>query len=464
MKSVFYIVLLFASGLFTSCQKSQITTSPDAILLFSSLNLTSDTLHFDTVFTSAGSTTQIVKIFNLNAQKLRLDRIHLFGGSSSAYKINLSGLSGTDYSNIEIPAGDSIYLFAKVYIDPNAASQPFLVQDSIGFDFNGKSSIIQLEAYGQNAHYLRGQTIINDTTWTNELPIVLLGQTTVVENKILSIAKGTKIYSHANAVLRVNGSLQVNGDTAIQDRVFFTNDRLDEGYSTLSGSWPGIVFGINSRDNVLNYTTVQNAASAIVDTNDVALPTPKIILNGCIINNVSGNGLLLRNSNITATNCLISNCGQNIHISYGGSYNFRFTTVAGMNNRQVYHQNPSIALSNYNSQDQDAPLDVVFRNCIVWGSGNFASEISTAAKGSSAWSVLFDHSLIQALPANITASNAVLGQDPLFFLTDNDRILYDFHLLANSPGKNAGTSISGANTDLDGLARDASNPSIGCYE
>jgi predicted amidophosphoribosyltransferase len=58
--------------LFISCTKDSFITSPAALI-----GLSDDTLHFDTVFTSVGSVTQSLKIFNLNDQKLRLSNIEL---------------------------------------------------------------------------------------------------------------------------------------------------------------------------------------------------------------------------------------------------------------------------------------------------------------------------------------------------------------------------------------------------
>ncbi|HXS56850.1 MAG TPA: hypothetical protein VN726_12055, partial [Hanamia sp.] len=59
MKRLFLI--FFSAILFFSCKKESFTTSGDARLYTSA-----DTLAFDTVFTSAGSVTQLFKIFNDN--------------------------------------------------------------------------------------------------------------------------------------------------------------------------------------------------------------------------------------------------------------------------------------------------------------------------------------------------------------------------------------------------------------
>ncbi|HRF23101.1 MAG TPA: hypothetical protein PLR98_03030, partial [Chitinophagaceae bacterium] len=84
-------------------------TSPDA-----RVRISADTLKYDTVFVTAGSVYQKFSIVNENNQKLRLTSIKLMGGSASAYKINVDGVSGVSFNNIELDANDSLYVFVQV--------------------------------------------------------------------------------------------------------------------------------------------------------------------------------------------------------------------------------------------------------------------------------------------------------------------------------------------------------------
>ncbi|HZE85336.1 MAG TPA: hypothetical protein VE035_13570, partial [Puia sp.] len=103
------LILLFAAALILSCQKDSFITSKGAIVGFSS-----DTLFFDTVFTTAGSVTQSVKIFNGNDQKLRLSDLKLMGGNKSFFSINVDGYPGPEKKDLELEAGDSLYIFVVV--------------------------------------------------------------------------------------------------------------------------------------------------------------------------------------------------------------------------------------------------------------------------------------------------------------------------------------------------------------
>src|SRR6185295_18521940 len=145
-----FIASLFFTGIIIcSCKKDSFITSPQAIL-----GLSTDSLTFDTVFTSAGSITKSFKILNLNNQKLQLSKIKLLGGASSSFKINVDGTAATEVNNIDIEADDSLYVFVQVNIDPNAGNLPFIISDSILINYNGNDEFVKLQAYGQNAVFL----------------------------------------------------------------------------------------------------------------------------------------------------------------------------------------------------------------------------------------------------------------------------------------------------------------------
>src|ERR1044071_9648199 len=244
---------------FYSCKKDSFITSPDA-----QVRISADELKFDTVFTTTGSITQTFKIINENDQKLRLSSIKLMGGNSSYFKINADGIIGPQVSNIEIDANDSVYVSVCVSINQSSANLPFIVKDSIQVNYNGNTQQVNLEAWGQNAHFFRNKEITADETWNNDLPYVILGSLTVDPNKKLTINKGCKIYVHADAPILVDGTIEINGAKDTVDRVYFRGDRLDEPYNDFPAGWPGIFFRASSKDNIFNYAVIKNAYQAIV--------------------------------------------------------------------------------------------------------------------------------------------------------------------------------------------------------
>ena len=257
MKTALLITLSLAI-LLLACRKDSFITSADA-----NISISADTLHYDTVFTSVGSVTQSFKIFNENNQKLRLSSVKLMGGASSAFKINVDGFATSEATNLEIEANDSLYVFVQVNIDPATGNLPFIIRDSIQISYNGNNRLVQLEAWGQNAHFLRNKEVTSGETWTNDLPYVIQGYLYVAPDQTLTIEKGCRIYVHADAPIIIDGTLKVNGEKDTIDRVYFNGDRLDEPYKDYPASWPGIYFRTASKDNVMNYAVIKNSYQSI---------------------------------------------------------------------------------------------------------------------------------------------------------------------------------------------------------
>ena len=109
-------------------------TDSSAVLEFSN-----DSILFDTVFTTVGSTTQILKLYNRNSDRISISRIELEGGSLSPYRINVDGIPGYVHSDIEIAGDDSLYIFVEVTLDPSNTNLPFVVEDRILFQTNGNN-------------------------------------------------------------------------------------------------------------------------------------------------------------------------------------------------------------------------------------------------------------------------------------------------------------------------------------
>jgi hypothetical protein len=457
---------LFILGgiVFFSCKKENFITSPQA-----QLGLSSDTLSYDTVFTSAGSITKSFKIFNRNNQKLRLSKVKLAGGALSPFKMNVDGIFTTEANNIDIEANDSLYVFVQVNVNPNAANLPFIIRDSILINYNGNSRFIQLQAYGQNANFLKNTKITGNVTWASTLPYVILGRITIDTTATLTISSGRKIYFHADAPMLVDGTLKVTGTKA--SPVTFTSDRLDPDYKDLPAAWPGIYFRNTSKDNNLKFAVIKNAYQAVVVQNPSINANPKLILSQTIIDNAYDAGLLAINTSIQADNSLISNCGSNIFIVLGGIHQFTHCTVASYGNFYVEHKNPVLQVTNFitqNNQIITASLNANFTNCIFWGEGgNVDDEVVVSKQGTSAFNVTFDHVLYKALhdPSNSTFIASIKNQTPLFDSINTTKRVFDFHFNnnANSPAINKGIP-STFTKDLDDRPRANGLPDLGCYE
>jgi len=446
-----------------SCKKESFSDNPSL-----RLQTSADSLHFDTVFTSTGSVTQFIKVINTNDEGLRVNSIRLAGGAASPFRINVDGFAGPQVQNLDIAANDSLYIYVTVTIDPTAGALAFIVEDSIEISYNGNVKKIQLDAYGQNAHFFRNRNITATEAWENDLPYVILDGLTVAPGATLTIGEGCRIYMHANAPLIIQGTLNVEGDHWDSTRVVFAGDRLDIPYRDFPAGWPGILFTETSRDNSIRYGIIKNAYQGIVVTDPA--PGTKLKLYESIIDNAYDIGLLAVNSSVEARNVLISNCGRNLALVKGGQYSFTHCTVASFSNLFIQHKEPVLLLTNYLSQNNvvtTADLQAIFRNCIFWGdnSGFVDNEIVLGKEGSSAYNVLFDGLLWRgaaALPL-ATVQGEIRNENPQFDTINVSERRFSFRLKDGSPALDKGAPAS-VFTDLDGALRPVGLPDLGAYE
>ena len=462
MKLVHIIIAIFlVVATLPSCKKDTFITSNAYI------SLSSDTLNFDTVFTSTGSITQSFKLFNRNNQKLRLSEVKLMGGANSYFKLNLDGTAGTSFFGIEMDANDSLYGYVMVNIKQTSQNTPFVIRDSIRITFNGDTTYVQLKASGQNARFLKNATITKDTTWTNDLPIVVNGSLTVNNEATLTILQGTKVYLGAHSSIIINGSLQAVGDKYDSTRISFQCDRLDAPYNNLPGSWPGIFFNSTSSNNLMQYCNIKNANEGVSVTSQISGTNVMLTLNQCIFDNIKDVAIGGVNTSISATNCLVSNSGNNVVLSSGGQYRFNQCTIVGYDNSNISHTKPVMSISNTDSSNKVYSLDCSILNSIIYGSSGIVNnELSITKKsGTQHYEVAFTNTLYKSqddISSLATLTNCKVNQLPLFVNVKTDSA-FNFRLADNSPCLNAGAN-STTTIDILGNARPSFNPDLGCYQ
>ena len=449
--------LLFSLG----CKKESFITSKDAYI-----RLSEDTLHFDTVFTVLGSTTQYLKLFNANDKKLKISSLELMGGAASFFKLNVDGISGTNFTNLELEANDSLYLFATVKINPTIANLPFLVRDSVKIEFNGNTKWLQLQAYGKNARFMRGYTITKDSTLKSDLPIVILDSLTVKEGATLTIEKGANLFIHPNAAIIIKGSLIAIGDTS--NKIVFQGIRIDEPYKNYPGGWPGIYFAPSSKNNVLKYCVLKNAYQGVALDNPSTNTKLKLVLEQCILDNIFDKAIVCSNSSFSATNCLISNVGFGLYIVSGGNYILNHCTFFSTSNAFLSHKESLITLSNTNADKTNSnQLNLTINNSIIYGDGGFVEdEIAVPLKSSVSFSAVMNNVVYKQKTVlnDVVFNQSYKNINPLFDSIDVSRRYYSFRLKNGSPCINAATNLPVVNIDLDGRLRLDGMPDIGCYE
>jgi hypothetical protein len=471
----FLFILLLVQGLiYMAChpERNYIEES-DAGLTF-----TLDTVYFDTVFTTIGTVTQSFRIKNPHKQFIKIDEITLAGGESSVFRINVDGVPGVRFTGLEIAPRDSMYLFVEATLDPNLSPEILRIQDSILFLTNGNLQDVDLVAWGQDVHIIRDSLIEVNTTWTAEKPYLILGYAYVDSLSTLEIDPGTSIYLHRDALLFVEGSLEVNG--TMEAPVTFGGDRLEEFYKDIPGQWGLIYLSENSRNNRIDYAEIRNGTVGIlISASPESGLRPDLTISNSLINTMSSNGIYALNAELTATNLVIGDCGGSCAgLIYGGSYDFTHCTFS--NNWPSYFSNrqlPALFLADYfGNYDEDGNLVVYaggvfekasFQNSIIWGSARM--ELVIDSYDDTPLNYLFDHCLTKIDEDSLDYlqdpffSNIINNENPLLL----DTIPHLFHLDTLSPAIDAGLADHAITLPFDGngnnrLADEA--PDLGAFE
>ncbi len=473
LKSLFRFIaglLLIVLG-FSSCQQETFIIESSAKLRFSA-----DTVQFDTIFSTFGSTTRWLMIYNPFSKSLKVSSIRLAGGSGSMFRINVDGSKGTLFTDVEIRPRDSLYILVAVTINPSGNNNPVIVGDSIIFETNGNTQKVQLLAWGQDIHLMPKNQIIKTQTWTADKPYLVQGYLAVDSAETLTIEAGTKIYFHRSSFMFVAGKIIVNG--SFQQPVIFQGDRLEQDFKDIPGQWGAIIIMEGSTGNKIDYAEIRNPTVGIQIGADSTYFKQDIIISNTKILNSSYYGIWAFDAKITAWNDVIADCGQwALGLLRGGDYNFTHCTVS---NRGVLFANrtqPSVVLSNYIDKTDYKGIitrysgdltNASFDNSIIYGNMDNEIGLAYSAQGG-IFNYKFDHCLLKISPGILSISdtshfNFIISDKLPGFIKPET---YNFELDTLAAAKDAGM-INFAYThpfDFKGNSRISDKgPDLGAYE
>ncbi len=380
--SVAFVAVVFTAFFFSGgCRKEQFGNGP--------ITFSTDTLTFDTVFATFGSTTRYFKVYNENSKAVKINDLRLMHLVGTQFRINVDGVSGDQFSEVEIPAKDSIYVFVEVTVNPNDQTTPYVIIDDVVFTMGSKTETVHLQAFGQNAHFHYGEEITASTTWTSDLPHVVITKDTVPGVYVrcgatLTINPGCKIFFAGNSALFVEGTLKAEANNW-NDSIVFQGARLESYYDEKPGQWFGIVFLRNNNcvpkgffDHcVINESSygIYAGAGLSSDISDYLGPTkrPEVSIKNSVIKNGLYNTVYGFNAKIIAENSLFYVAGEHlVKLGLGGEYSFYHCTLFNNGSRYVAHEKEALLLSNLladgNSNVYEEPLKTTFTNCIIYGS------------------------------------------------------------------------------------------------
>ena len=383
---------------FSSCRKDF-----DTIPSTGQLEFSKDSVLLNRVFDSISSSTQNFKVYNRSDDDITIPRISLGRGEASFYRLNVDGIPGKSFENIDILAHDSIYVFVEATVDfEQVTDKDFFYRDSVVFYSDIREQDVKLEALVMDVHLIRpdrqqqpdgsflyeaivlgsdkdgnpigvkGSLLSGNTTCTNDKPYLVYGYIGVPTGATLTINAGATFYFHNNSgiIVQNGASIKVNGQ--LEQNVLFEDDRLEPDYEDVGGQWGTIWLMAGSKENVIDHAIIKNnIIGVLVDSTGSNAPT--LTISNTQVYNTSNYAILAREAIISGKNLVTGSSGAATIACWGGSYEFTHCTFA---NYWVGNFRDGIDLRNYLTYFEEDGTEVVipkellaatFTNCIIDG-------------------------------------------------------------------------------------------------
>lgn len=465
--------LLFLPLFLASCIEDGVTTSAADQPEFST-----DTVRMGSLLTLGPSPTSSFKVYNRHGKILNISEIGFRDDDAGQFRINVDGMSGRSFSNVEIRPNDSIFVFVEATLAETGQNLPVEVLAHIDFRVNGVTSTMPVKATGQDVTRLKGDTrFTEDTSLSPGKPYQVYDSVVVEAGVTLTLPQGTRLLMHDDAAIIVHGSLRIQG--AVDNPVEITGDRsgfvaASIPYEVMSGQWRGIRFSPASSGNVISHASIRNSEEGIIlEHCGGTRELPALTIHNSVVRNTKNYVVEARYSSLVAVGCEFTDASLGILRLVGGEHqvvqctlgNYYLFTAIGGPALQLEHVDPGDPdePEPENPADKEQPwLSADISNTIIYGLG---SDLS--------------HGDLTGLP--VTLRNCLLksaGSDDGNFINclwDTDPVfgvwregyVFDYRVAADSPAVGAGdpavltTPLS--ETDMSGASR-LPLPTLGAYQ
>jgi hypothetical protein len=452
---------LYALISVTACRK------PFSFSETGELSFSTDSVKFDTIFTTLPSPTRRLVFRNQSNNHLKISSIELASGAASDFQLIINGDATNTLRDFELAKGDSAYIFVSF----KSPVRDAYAADRILFKTKDKVQSVVVSAYVRDAYFLADTFIACDTTFTSDKAIVVDGPLFVPEGCTLTMQPGTHLYFTSRkgadfnpaSYLIVSGTLKIQG--TFENPVILQGNRLDPDYAERGGQWFGVYLTRYAQNCEIRHAQIKNAVFG-VRTDSISISSaPKLRLIQTEIRNMEYYGIWMVGfaapvstaQVISAENVLVANCAkQALRVNGGGQAEFKHCTFASFN-FNFNRKEPLVFLNNF-GQTFAYPLDVKFSNSVIYGQQE--SELLFEDAGiPQAFSVWFDHCLLKHNDV-VPGEQNIFNEDPLFL----DPRLYDFRPASGSPLIDKGMNL-GIFVDLNNNPRPVGNGyDIGSYE
>lgn len=487
--SVLLLLFFFFSLGFLSCDDVEVfTTDRSAVLQFSR-----DKVEFDSVITTVPSSTQTLIVYNRGSKGLRIASVHLEKGSSSPFRVNVTGqdLSQTPdnyVTDFEVWRRDSIIVRMEVTLPFTDTDVPHRVSDNLVFTLeSGVQQRIGLTVVGRDAHFLRNVTLTSDATITGQRPTVVYGPLIVDKGVTLTLAEGAELLFHEGAGLQVKGTLKATG--SLEKPVVLRGDRLDHmfdylPYDRLPGRWGGVELAATSTGNDLQYVDIHGAKFGLLCLAS-SMEASKLKLVNSRLHSIAGDGIAATDCQIEVINTEISNTLGHCVSLLGGDSRFVHCTLAQFYPLDANRGN-ALTIAAMENKTYHALVRADFVNCVITGYADDVVLIPSLDKDVSAdianqqrnyqFTNCFMATVVPPgdvyVPRfqNIVFDNenrSAGGHENNFALMDTHAMVYRFTPVAGSAIRGAADPAVALDYPLDrmGHSRTEDNaPDAGCYE
>lgn len=465
------IFMAFAAVLavtLASCIEDAVTTSPSAQPVFST-----DTLRLGQIFTLDASPTHRFTVYNRNDKGISISSIRFADDPANIFRLNVDGMSGRDFGNVEIRANDSIFVFVEATLPENGSNLPVDIVSHLEFTCNGVTSSLPVSAQGRDAVRLKGDVrFTGAATLDPARPYLVADSIVVEEGAVLTIPAGTELLFHSGAGMVVYGSLHIEGTA--ERPVSLTGDRSGFvaaaiPYEIMSGQWGGIYFAPTSSDNVISHASIRNSEYGLLL--DRSQGAPALHLVNSQVRNTKGYVVEAVHSSVTAAGCELAEASMGILRLVGGTHLFNQCTIA---NYYLFTAlgGPAVQLSHVTADDADLSLEgeeatsmpymtADFTNCILYGNGTELSHTDLIGTG-----VTVRRCLLKSNGEDDESFIACIwDEDPLYH-TVREEYLFDYTLQEESPARGAAfPDLIMPETESDMLGNPRLPlPSLGAYQ
>lgn len=515
IKRITYFIFCIALLILSNACRKDFDFAPST----GNLEFSKDTVYLDTIFANIGSSTYNLKVYNRSDDDISIPTVKLNRGENSGFRLNVDGVAGKSFNNVEIQAKDSLFIFIETTFNTdNPNNDPFfnneiLYTDKIEFDTGSNYQDVELVTLVKDAVFIfperddatgiietltfdvngeqfeteiQGRELMPDElTFTNEKPYVIYGYAAVPNGETLTVNAGARIHFHAdsglivseNATLNVNGTLSTDTDL-LENEVIFESDRLEPNFENVPGQWGTIWLFENSINNTINYATIKNGTvGLLVDANPDAV-NDKLTITNSQLYNFGNYGILARNTSITAENLVVNNSGQSsVALTFGGKYNFTHSTIANYWNNS-FRQFPALLINNFLETEDAVTItnltEANFNNCIIYGNDNPEFILDEIEDDSVIFNFKFTNSLLRFsdnlneftgdnynFENTVNYENNIFNQEPDFKNTSLNKLIIGDNSNANGIG--ASSFASQVPNDILGVNR-TSAPDAGAYQ